>query len=204
MMQTVAAAIAVLGAATGVIGSIVLIVNMQRRAYISEKAPAKRSPGLGVLWSFTLGMAPWKKESATGHPFEYARGVAFHLCIFLGAILLVTSPWLPVMPEWLRFATVAVMAFGAVLGLAGFWIRRNDEILRLLSTPDDYCALSLVTLFLASSMLAALLPDLVPLLWIVSGIALAYMPFGKLKHFIYFVYSRSFLGLVFGRRGSLE
>jgi hypothetical protein len=199
-----AAALSAIGWATGIIGVIVLVAGMQRRPYNSEKAPVKSSPGRGVLWSFTLGMAPWKKESATGHIVEYIRGVLFHLCIFLGAALLIASPWLTMMPQWLLFTVAVIMAIGAVLGLAGFLIRRHDPILRSLSTPDDYFALALVTLFLAAASSAALLTALVPVLWLVSGITIAYIPFGKLKHFIYFVYSRVFLGLVFGRRGVLE
>jgi hypothetical protein len=76
--------------------------------------------------------------------------------------------------------------------------------MRLLSTPDDYFALALTTLFLAGAALSAYLIDYLPAFWAISGITMAYVPFGKLRHFIYFFYVRVFLGLVFGRRAVLE
>ena len=203
-MHTIAGVVAIAGAAIAIIGIVALILITQRRPYQNEKAPAKSSPIHGVFWSFTAGMLPWKKESARIHWVAYIRGAIFHICIFLGAILLITSPWLADIPQWLRSVIAVIMAIGGLMGLAGFWIRWRDPIMRLLSTPDDYMSLALATLFLSSGAAAAQVADLVPAFWIISGLTLAYVPFGKLRHFIYFLYSRTFFGLVFGRRGVLE
>jgi len=157
-----------------------------------------------VLYAFTTGMAPWAKESARIHWVAYIRGILFHLGIFLGLALLIASPWLAQIPAQVRLAITAILEIGAILGLAGFWIRWREPALRQLSTPDDYASLALATLFLACGGVAAALIEFLPVFWIISGITLAYTPFSKLRHFVYFFYARIYFGLVFGNRGLLE
>jgi nitrate reductase gamma subunit len=204
LLQIVTAGMALVGAAIFVIGVVYVLVAAQRRPYQAEKAPVKGSPSQGVLWAFSLGLAPWAKESARIHWVAYLRGVIIHLAVFVGAAYLIATPWLALMPEPLRISLVAFFGIGAVLGLAGFWMRRADPGLRLLSTPDDYFSLALVTVFLAAAAASAVSAVFLPAFWVISGITLAYAPFGKIKHFIYFFYERVFVGLFFGRRGTLE
>jgi nitrate reductase gamma subunit len=204
ILEMVTAGIAVLGAAIFFAGVIYNITSGQLRSYQAEKAPIKGSPSEGVLWAFSLGLAPWAKESARIHWAAYLRGVIVHLAIFVGAAYLIATPWLALMPESLRISLTAFFGLGAVLGLVGFWIRRANPGLRLLSTPDDYFSLALVTLFLASAAASAVSAEFLPAFWFISGITLAYAPFGKIKHFMYFFYERVFVGLFFGRRGTLE
>ncbi|MBM4446093.1 MAG: hypothetical protein FJ023_01910 [Chloroflexi bacterium] len=203
-LDTVAAGVVLIGAVIFIAGVIAILVISQRRPYNAELAPIKGSPAQGVLWAFTLGLAPWGKESARIHWISYIRGVIFHLCIFAGAAYLIATPWLAQMPEPLRLSLAALFGIGALLGLAGFWIRIADPTMRLLSTPDDYFALALTTLFLVSAAISAYAIKYLPAFWATSGITMAYVPFGKLRHFIYFFYERVFLGLVFGRRSVLE
>ncbi|MBM3118652.1 MAG: hypothetical protein FJ006_03735 [Chloroflexi bacterium] len=202
--ESVAAVMALTGAAIFAAGVIVILVAAQRRPYNAELAPIKGSPAKGVLWAFTLGLAPWAKESVRIHWIAYIRGVIFHLGIFLGAAYLIATPWLAQMPESLRLSLAALFGIGALLGLAGFWIRTSAPVMKVLSTPDDYFALALTTLFLASASISAYAIDYLSAFWAISGITMAYVPFGKLRHFIYFFYVRVFLGLTFGRRSVLE
>jgi nitrate reductase gamma subunit len=204
LLETIAAGIVLLGAAIFVAGVIYNITSGQLKPYLAEKAPIKGSPAQGVLWAFSLGLAPWAKESARIHWVAYLRGVIVHLAIFVGAAYLIATPWLALMPAPLLIALAALFGVGAVLGLAGFWMRRADPGLRLLSTPDDYFSLGLVTLFLASAAASAVSAVSLPAFWVISGATLAYAPFGKIKHFMYFFYERAFVGLFFGRRGTLE
>jgi nitrate reductase gamma subunit len=204
LLQIVTAGIALAGAVIFVAGLIYNITSGQLRPYQAEKAPVKGSPAQGVLWAFSLGLAPWAKESARIHWVAYLRGVIIHLAVFVGAPFLVATPWLALMPEPLRISLSAFFGIGAVLGLFGFWMRRADPGLRLMSTPDDYFSLALVTLFLAAASASAASAVFLPVFWVISGVTLAYAPFGKIKHFIYFFYERVFVGLFFGRRGTLE
>jgi hypothetical protein len=204
LLQIVTAWMAVAGAAIFVVGVVFVLTSAQRRPYQAEIAPIKHSPAMGVLYAFTLGMAPWAKESARLHWVAYIRGIIIHAGIFVAAAFLIATPWLALIAWPLRMSLATLFALGAFLGLAGFWIRLEDHTMRLLSTPDDYFSLALVTLFLASAAVAAIGPDFLPLFWAVSGVTLAYAPFGKIKHFIFFFYERVFVGLFFGRRGTLE
>jgi len=204
LLQMVTAGIVLVGAAIFVVGVVYVLASAQRRPYQAETAPIKGSPAQGVLYAFTLGMAPWAKESARLHWVAYIRGIIIHVGIFVAAAFLIATPWLAQMPEPLRLSLAVLFAIGALLGLAGFWMRMADPSLRLLSTPDDYFSLALVTLFLASGAAAAIKPEFLPAFWAISGVTLAYAPFGKIKHFIYFFYERVFVGLFFGRRGVLE
>ena len=61
-----------------------------------------------------------------------------------------------------------------------------------------------MTLFLASGSLATAVTGAVPAFWVVSGVMLAYLPFGKLRHSVYFFYTRAFFGIFFGHRGVLK
>jgi len=204
VLQTVAAGIVLVGAVIFIIGVIAVLVAAQRRPYPSELAPVKSSPALGVVYAFTLGMAPWAKESARLHWVAYIRGIVIHIGIFIAAAFLIASPWLAQMAWPLRLSLAALFGVAAVLGVAGFGIRLGDPAMRLLSTLDDYFSLALVTLFLAAGAIAAAIPGFLSAFWIISGITLAYAPFGKIKHFIFFVYERVIIGRFFGRRGVLE
>ena len=203
-LEIAAAGVALAGAIICVIGLIRLILAAQRSPFRSDIAPARGSAARGVLYAFTSGMAPWAKESARIHWVAYIRGIIFHLGIFLGLALLVASAWLTQIPTQARLSIAAILEIGAILGLAGFWIRWREPALRQLSTPDDYASLALATLFLACGGVTAALVEFLPVFWIISGITLAYTPFSKLRHFVYFFYARIYFGLVFGHRGLLE
>lgn len=203
-LEIAAAGVVLAGAIIFVVGLIRLILATQRSPFRSDIAPARGSASRGVLYAFTSGMAPWAKESARIHWVAYIRGIIFHLGIFLGLALLIASPWLTQIPTQARLSIAAILEIGAILGLAGFWIRWHEPALRQLSTPDDYASLTLATLLLACGGIAAALIEFLPVFWIISGITLAYTPFSKLRHFVYFFYARIYFGLVFGHRGLLD
>ncbi len=168
-----------------------------------NRTTPKADPRRGVLYAFTLGMAPWAKESTRRRPVVYLRGIAFHAAIFLGLGLFLLSPWLGAFSLPLRYALAAGAGLGALLGLAGFAARRMEPDLKALSTPDDYFAVLLVSAFLGA--LAAALIDLarLPLFYAVSALMFVYAPLGKIRHCLYYAYSRLFFGKWVGRRGVL-
>lgn len=168
-----------------------------------DRAPAKGSIKQGLLYAYTLGMAPWAKESTRRHWLSYLRGVFFHIGIFLGLGILVISPWLYLFPNWLRIFLSAGAGFGALLGLAGLIARFIDPNLKALSTPDDYFAVLVVSIFLATACLGLSVLATLPIFYIISAFMLIYAPFSKIRHCIYFAYSRLFFGRFTGIRGVL-
>jgi hypothetical protein len=169
----------------------------------ADQARPKGSLHAGLVYAYTLGMAPWAKESTRIHLFAYLRGVAFHLGIFLGLGILLTSPWLGALPAAWRSALAIGTAIGALLGLAGFAARHLERNLKVLSTLDDYAAVLLVSLFLASASLWLIEPVTLPLFYLASAVLLVYAPFSKIRHCIYYAYSRMFFGRFVGSRAIL-
>jgi hypothetical protein len=175
-----------------------------QRPLASERAPAKGSPARGVWYAFTLGMAPWAKESTRRHPIAYLRGIAFHVGIFAGLSALLLGPLWAALPPALRVLLAAGCGFGALMGLAGALARRAERDLRALSTPDDYFAVLLVTLYLALAGVALLDAAWLPAMYVAGALLLVYMPLGKIRHCLYFFFSRRFFGLFIGRRDVLH
>jgi nitrate reductase gamma subunit len=165
-----------------------------------DRAPARGRVGSGIAYAYTLGMAPWAKESTRRHWLSYMRGVVFHLGIFLGLALLLASPWLGGLPFFWRIILGVGAGFGAILGLLGFVARLVERNLKSLSTPDDYFSVLLVSLFLASASIWLFNPASLPLFYLISAAMLVYAPFSKIRHCIYFAYSRLFYGKVVGSR----
>jgi hypothetical protein len=175
----------------------------KRLAHPADLAVPKGSPRAGLVYAYTLGMAPWAKESTRLHSAAYLRGVAFHLGIFLGLGILLASPWLGQLPPvWSSLLAIGA-ALGALLGLAGFAARFLEHNLKALSTPDDYAAVLVVSLFLASASLWLFVPATLPLFYLVSAAMLVYAPFSKIRHCIYYAYSRMFFGKFVGSRAVL-
>ena len=132
------------------------------------------------------------------------RGIVFHAGVFGAFALLLVSPWIWQWHEVIHLAAAPVLAIAAVAALGGYWIRLSEETLRATSTYDDYFSLGLVTVFIATAALACVVEAAVPGLWAVSGVVLAYLTVSKLKHSVYFFYTRTMFGAFFGYRGVLK
>jgi hypothetical protein len=157
----------------------------------------------GLIYAYTLGMAPWSKESTRRHMLSYLRGVAFHIGIFIGLAALIVSPWMQSLPAVFRMG-LAILCFAcAVLGLFGFLARFSDRHLKALSTKDDYFAVLLVSLFIGVTGLWIIYPGLTIFYYSISAVMLVYAPFSKIRHCIYFAYSRWFYGKFIGSRAIL-
>ena len=168
----------------------VLAFGWRLRQFNALARPADRStpkgiPAAGVRYAFTLGMAPWAKESTRRHPAAYLRGIGFHLGIFLGLALFVAAPGWDRLPQTARLPLAVLAGIGALLGLIGFIARFSEPTLRALSTPDDYFAVLLVTLFLTTGSTALLAPAALPAFLLTSALTLLYAPLGKIRHCIY-------------------
>jgi len=193
-----------IGVALLLVGTVWVVNSTNSRAFKIDVAPSRGSMTRGVAYAFSLGMAPWAKESTRRHLIAYVRGIVFHTGVFLSLGVLVVSPWLWQLPEALRVAVAIVLAVGAVAAVGGYWIRLTDEALRRVSTPDDYFSLGLVTVLISVAAMACVIESWITGFWIVSGFTLAYLPIGKLKHSIFFFYTRFQFGTFFGHRGVLK
>ena len=141
--------IAIVGLALGLLGIILKLRDIMNRPFKEDLARERGSVGRAVLFAFTLGMAPWEKESTRIHWIAYLRGIFFHIGIFMAFGVLLASPWLEVLPDWLVWIGAAVTGFGALFGFAGIFMRLAGPNERALSLPDDYASVFLTSLFIA-------------------------------------------------------
>jgi nitrate reductase gamma subunit len=174
------------------------------RARPRDLAPARGSGTAGVAYAFTAGMMPWAKESTRYHWAAYLRGIGFHVGIFIGLPLLAASPWWGLLPQVVHLGLGTMLGLAAVLGAAGIVMRIREPILRTLSTADDYAAIALVSAFLALEAAALASTAWIPAMYLASGILLAYIPLGKIRHCLYFFFARAFFGQFVGRRAVIH
>ena len=167
-----------------------------------DNARAKGKIRPAVVYSFTKGMSPKKKETAFMHLPTYFAGLLFHLGTFLGFALLGLLFWnINLLPAIHYFSAV----FLAVTGITGLGIlvkRVFNKNMKSLSNPDDYISNLLVSGFHLILALTLIKPELITMLLIYSTILFLYMPLGKLRHMVYFFTSRFHLGVFYGRRGT--
>lgn len=193
--------IAVVGLVLCILGLAFRIRSIMNRPYKKDNSRARGNVSRALLYAFTLGMAPWEKESTRLHWIAYFRGILYHVGIFMAFGVLFASPWLDVMPQPLIWLAIAVTAVGAVAGFAGIIMRLADETLRVLSLPDDYASVFLTSLFVTLACVALLWPVTLPVFYLVAAVMLVYIPFSKIRHCLYFFYSKFYFGLGFGHRG---
>jgi hypothetical protein len=171
----------------------------RRRWISSEAAP----PWRGVAYGFGPGMLPAAKESARQHPAVYLTGVAYHAGVFAAFALLALSvaglaPGGPVLP-----ALRALGLMGAAAG-AGLLVRRaRSAPLRAISSPDDYLANALTSLFAALAAAGGLGPAAEAGFAGAAMALLLYVPVGKIRHCAFFFVTRYHSGYFLGRRGVL-
>ena len=193
--------IAIAGMALGAIGILLRLRDIMNRPFKKDLSRERGSPRRGILFAFTLGMAPWEKESTRIHWVAYLRGIFFHIGIFMAIAVLCASLWLHLLPAWLTWTGALITALGALFGFAGIYMRLSGPNERLLSLPDDYASVFLTSLFVALASLTLVLQAVLPVFYIAAGVLGAYLPISKIRHCVYFFYSKFFFGLNFGRRG---
>ncbi len=165
-----------------------------------DKARPKGSQTVGIIYAFTIGMLPWVKESTRRHWVAYLRGVVFHLGIFVGLFVLTFGLFVK-FDKNLSLIFAFVTGLGAIMGFAGIVIRSLEKNLRLISTIDDYLSVLLVSIFLSFVSLSLLDDKYMEPMYLFSGLMLFYAPLGKIRHCLYFFFSRFFFGKHLGRRG---
>ena len=202
-MLTFASVFALAGLGLGAAGLVLRGRRTARRALPPDRSPRKGDPARGVLYAFTLGMAPWAKESTRLHAFAYLRGIGFHLGIFLAMAALLLRPlWASLPWPALEAVAVAIIVCG-LLGAGGAGARLTERNLRRLSTPDDHFAVWLVSAFILATGLALLVDAWIVPSYLIAGVMFLYVPLGKIRHCLYFFFARLYFGKFVGRRGVL-
>ncbi len=175
-----------------------------------ERTIPAGNPRRGAALSLMNVAMPWAMESTRKRMGFYAQFVIFHLGVAaaIGATFII-----PYSPGWFDRASV-VRLFQMILAAAfgvGIWRlyrRVFDPRMRLISSLDDYFSLTLMILYFAVAFLAV--PNdyhrrewPLMLFFGLTAFFLIYVPFSKICHYLYYPFSRYFLGRTMGHRGIL-
>jgi nitrate reductase gamma subunit len=167
----------------------------------------------GAYYSLANVAMPWSMESTRRGPFFYLTFVVFHLGITCGiALAFISTLNRPLVEQ-----PVVAWTFGTLTGLAfligiGRMIRRLAvPVMRLISTPDDYFSLFMLTIwFLIATVTQAHVAGarqfpqegwMIAYLYLTSFFLL-YVPFSKISHYLYYPFTRWWIGKALGHRGS--
>ena len=192
--------LALVGLAAGLFGIYIRYTETKRRALPADQSPVKGNISHGITYAFTTGMMPWAKESTRIHMIAYLRGIGFHVGIFSAIGVVLISPFWGSLPPFLSSLLFWVLILGAFFGAAGGVMHIAERNLKGLSLPDDHFAVWLTTLFITVTGLALVNDAFVIPMYVVSAITFIYIPLGKIRHCLYFFFSRMFFGKFFGRR----
>jgi nitrate reductase gamma subunit len=139
---------------------------------------------------------------------ERRHALVFHLGV-VAAIAL--SFIIPYAPGWLAsrgLVTALQLAIGAafLVGLMRLYRRVSQKVMRVISTPDDYFSLALLTTWFLFAVLAA--PNrpergafVLLAYFFLTAFFLLYVPFSKISHYLYYPFTRYYLGRTLIHRG---
>ncbi|MBU1338860.1 MAG: hypothetical protein KKD56_07325 [Acidobacteria bacterium] len=163
---------------------------------------------IGIIHSLFNVALPWNMESIRRNPYFYIQFLVFHFGVAAAISATFIIPYNPSLFEnrGIVLAFRIVLAAALFVGLQRMFRRLRNRALRLISTPDDYFALSLMTVYFAAGYLAV--PNRYnisewPLLVFfgLTAFFLVYVPFSKICHYLYYPFTRFFLGRTWGHRG---
>ncbi|MFA4915482.1 MAG: hypothetical protein WC560_02280 [Syntrophales bacterium] len=166
------------------------------------------NPQVGIAYSMMSVAMPWAMESVRQNWNFYAQFVIFHLGVVAAISATFIIPYWPQIFETSAVVHIFQLALGAAfaVGIIRLIRRITSPTLRLISTPDDYFSLVLMSAFFGSGVFAV--PNQyqaseLPLIifFIMTTFFLVYVPFSKISHYLYYPFTRYFLGKTMGHRG---
>jgi hypothetical protein len=185
----------------GLSGLLVRVVFLSTHRGVKDPSLPKIPLIKGFIYSYTIGMLPWKKESARLHKLVYIRGVLLHLGIFSSIVLLWLSLFADIKSLSGGLAFSPFLGLGFLAGLTAVVARIIDKNLRALNRPDDFVSLVLVTLMMLSAF--GFILDIIgrEVFWGVVSTMLLYLPWSKIPHVVYFFFAKNLYTIYYGRRG---
>jgi len=162
----------------------------------------------GAIYSlFNIAM-PWAMESTRQKFFFYLQFVFFHLAVAANILMSFLIPYAPslIKPPFIFRSLQVLFAIGCIISCYRLYRRLYDRVINLISTPDDFFSLFLLTIWLFVSIWAAPNhPDQGegPLLayFVLTAFFLMYVPFSKISHYLYYPFTRFYFGRTMGHRG---
>lgn len=196
-----------LGLVASVLFCIALLTVMVMRTFAFGQKPTFAHPQgsrlSGIVYALGQGMLPWEKETAAKHIWTYIGGILYHIGILMAFMFLATVLLHISLPAILLHVMRILLLIGLVSGVALLIKRMLKPHMRLLSDGDDYLANILVDFLLLSALVTTFAETVFVPFAVIAIIIFIYIPFGKIRHCVFFFYSRVIFGDFFGKRGVL-
>jgi nitrate reductase gamma subunit len=150
---------------------------------------------------------PWAMESTRRNFVLYAQFVIFHMGVVAAIALSFIIPYFPEILNPTMVVIIQVLTGAACLvGILRIIRRIGSVYIRALSSPDDHFSLWLLTVWFAFATLAApnnyAAGEIVLIIYFyLTAFFLLYVPFSKISHYLYYPFTRYYLGKTMGRRG---
>lgn len=166
------------------------------------------TPRKGIIYSWLNIASPWAMESTRTQFFFYIQFVVFHLGVVSAIGLSFIIPYWPTGLESSLLRTILQISIGAAFLVGvGRMIRRIFSLyIRSISTPDDYFSLMLLTVWFGFAFFAV--PNSTAngewhliTYFVMTAFFLVYVPFSKISHYLYYPFTRYYLGKTMGHRG---
>ena len=166
------------------------------------------TPRKGILYSWANVAMPWGMESTRRQYFIYTQFVVFHLGVTTAIALSFIIPYAPGLLEGRTLVLILQIVIGAafLVGMIRIIRRVRNPYMRAISSPDDYFSLVLLTTWFFFALLAV--PNQTSggewhLLgfFMLTAFFLMYVPFSKISHYLYYPFTRYYLGKTMGHRG---
>jgi nitrate reductase gamma subunit len=151
---------------------------------------------------------PWEMESTRKKFFLYVQFAVFHIGVTAAIGLSFVIPYAPGLLDSQVLVLVLQVVIGAacLVGVMRIIRRIGNKYMRAISSPDDYFSLLLLTVWFASAFLAV--PNSTAAgewhlltYFLLTAFFLVYVPFSKISHYLYYPFTRYYLGKTMGRRG---
>ena len=188
------------------IGAYVIKVRgILAKMAVGEGTPAAGDHKAAIRYSYLSLAMPWEMESYRTHWLRYAEFASFHVAMLVGIGVAFTMPW------GHAFMASAVVVYGlqvlfgvgALVGVARLVRRVASPTMRAMSSPDDYFCVVLLTAWMVAGV--GMAPQtseawLAAFFWLATFF-LFYVPFSKISHYVYWFFTRYYIGKHFGHRG---
>ncbi len=162
----------------------------------------------GAVYSLFNIFMPWSMPSTRQQPFFYLQFGMFHVAVATSITMSIVMPYFPdlIAGERVVLGLQTLFALGCLVGLGRFIRRVASPYIRAISTPDDYFSVALLTVWLAFAFMAAPNNRAETEFWLLgyfflTAFFLFYVPFSKISHYIFYPFTRWYLGKTLGHRG---
>jgi nitrate reductase gamma subunit len=188
------------------------IYQLLKKPFPPERAELKGDRVAGSLHSLTNVLRPWDMESTQKHLYFYTEFLIFHIAV---ALTIGSTFFIPLTPHLMTpTVTTVIMVFmglAFLIGLRRIYRRFTVPEIKIISTPDDYFAIILMTVFFGVGFITMWLwmegkPE-TGWMWIfflMTTFFLLYVPFSKISHYVLYPFGRVNFGMIFGGRGVLN